>query len=70
MLVLILNSALSLDDEIHHIGHLINCFIRSISFDRDFEQQLSFYVEARAAFSNIDAVIVFLVQVRWSDCSY
>ena len=57
-------SALSLDDEIRVIGNLINGFIRSISFGRDFEQQLSFYVEARATFSNIDSVLVNLVQVR------
>lgn len=56
-------SALSLDDEIRVIGQLINGFIRSISFGRDFEQQLSFYVEARMTFSNIDAVVVNLVQV-------
>lgn len=55
-------NALSLDDSIRQIGHLINSFIRSISFGRDFEQQLSFYVESRASFSNIDAVIVYLVQ--------
>ena len=57
-------SALSLDDDIRAIGTLINGFVRSISFGRDFEQQLSFYVEARSAFTNIDAVLVNLVQVR------
>ena len=34
-----------------------------IRFGKDFEQQLSFYVEARASFSNIDSVLVFLIQV-------
>ena len=62
-LICFLSSALSLDDEIRVIGNLINSFIRSISFGRDFEQQLSFYVEARASFSNIDAVVVHLVHV-------
>ena len=56
-------SALTLDDEIRVIGNLINGFLRSISFGRDFEQQLSFYVESRAAFSNIDSVLIFLAQV-------
>ena len=37
--------------------------IMQISFGRDFEQQLSFYVESRANFSNLDAVLVTLVQV-------
>ncbi|KAK2169423.1 hypothetical protein LSH36_10g11082 [Paralvinella palmiformis] len=55
-------NALSLDDDIRQIGHLISSFIRSISFGHDFEQQLSFYVEARASFSNIDAIIIYLVQ--------
>ena len=56
-------SALTLEDEVRAIGNLTNGFIRSISFGRDFEQQLSFYVEARANFSNIEQVIVYLVQV-------
>jgi len=56
-------SALTLDDEIRSVGQLIIGVIRSISFGRDFEQQLSFYVESRASFSNIDSVLVYLVQV-------
>lgn len=34
-----------------------------IDFGKDFEQQLSFYVEVRASFSNLDAVLIYLVQV-------
>ena len=34
-----------------------------ISFGRDFEQQLGFFVEARASFSNVDSILVFLIQV-------
>ena len=34
-----------------------------VNFGRDFEQQLSFFVQARANFSNIDSVLVVLVQV-------
>ncbi len=60
---MILSSALTLEDDIRTIGHYINGFIRTVNFGRDFEQQLSFYVEARATFSNIEAVIIFLVQV-------
>ena len=56
-------SALTLEDDIRLIGGLINGFLRSISFGNDFEQQLSFYVEARASFCNIDYVLMFLVQV-------
>ena len=37
--------------------------VRQINYGRDFEQQLSFYVESRANFSNLDAVLVTLVQV-------
>lgn len=32
-----------------------------MDFGRDFEQQLTFYVEARAAFPNLDSVFVTLV---------
>lgn len=56
-------SALTLDDERRQIGILICAFIRKISFGRDFEQQLGFYVEARATFSNLDLALVQLVQV-------
>ncbi|CAH1794199.1 unnamed protein product [Owenia fusiformis] len=55
-------NALTLEDEVRQIGQLIIGFIKNISFNRDFEQQLSFYVEARAAFSNIDIVLIYLVQ--------
>ena len=55
-------NALSVDDDVRHIGALINSFIRSVSFGRDLEQQLAFYVECRAAFCNIDPVLQFLVQ--------
>lgn len=34
-----------------------------IDFERDFEQQLSFFVEARATFNNLDAVLIYLVHV-------
>lgn len=54
-------NALTLDDEKRAISNLIIGFLRKVSFDHDFEQQLSFYVETRAAFSNLDTVLVFLI---------
>lgn len=50
------------DDERRQVTHLISHFIRNICFGRDFEQQLIFYVEARAAFPNLDGVFITLVQ--------
>ncbi|XP_022318792.1 VPS35 endosomal protein-sorting factor-like [Crassostrea virginica] len=55
-------NALTLDDERKMISNLISGFVRNISFGRDFEQQLSFYVECRASFSNLDQVLVQLIQ--------
>lgn len=55
-------TALTLEDEKRQISSLICSFIHKISFGRDFEQQLTFYVEARATFSNLDIVIMQLVQ--------
>ncbi|XP_061404857.1 LOW QUALITY PROTEIN: VPS35 endosomal protein-sorting factor-like [Lethenteron reissneri] len=54
-------NALSLDDERRVISALTCGFIRMISFGRDFEQQLSFYVEARATFTNLEPVLVALM---------
>ena len=56
-------SALTLDDEVREISKLVIAFLRTVNYGRDFEQQLTFYVEARAAFSNIDSILVYLVQV-------
>lgn len=50
-----------MDDERRQISNLICNFIKKIDFGRDFEQQLTFYVEARAAFPNLDSVFVSLV---------
>nr|KAG5704115.1 hypothetical protein BaRGS_009645 [Batillaria attramentaria] len=55
-------NALTLDDEKRVIASLLSGFIRRVSFGRDFEQQLSFYVEARASFSNLDPVLITLIQ--------
>uniref|UniRef100_A0A8C4Q800 VPS35 endosomal protein-sorting factor-like n=1 Tax=Eptatretus burgeri TaxID=7764 RepID=A0A8C4Q800_EPTBU len=55
-------SALTLEDEKRSISFLICGFIQRISFGRDFEQQLSFYVESRATFSNLEPVLIHLVQ--------
>ncbi|XP_071531379.1 VPS35 endosomal protein-sorting factor-like isoform X2 [Panulirus ornatus] len=55
-------NALTTDDERRQLSQLITTFIRHVNFGRDFEQQLDFYVNARAAFSNLDPVLVSLVQ--------
>nr|XP_045583302.1 VPS35 endosomal protein-sorting factor-like isoform X1 [Procambarus clarkii] len=55
-------NALTTDDERRQLSQLIISFIRQVNFGRDFEQQLDFYVNARAAFSNLDPVLVSLVQ--------
>ncbi|XP_076309475.1 VPS35 endosomal protein-sorting factor-like isoform X2 [Tachypleus tridentatus] len=55
-------NALTLDDEKRQVSTLICRFVRQIDYGRDFEQQLSFYVEARATFSNLDPILVQLVQ--------
>lgn len=55
-------NALTVDDEKRQIGNLISGFIKKVDYGRDFEQQLSFYVEARSAFPNLDSVHAQLVQ--------
>lgn len=49
-------------DEKRQVSHLISNFIRKVYFGRDLECQLSFYVEARGTFSNLDTVYGTLVQ--------
>lgn len=56
-----LNSALTSDDERRHIGNLISFLILRVNYGRDFEQQLSFYVDARGSFPNLDSVLHTLV---------
>ncbi|XP_055850032.1 VPS35 endosomal protein sorting factor-like [Episyrphus balteatus] len=54
-------TALTVEDERRQIGSLISNFVKNVNYGRDFEQQLTFYVESRAAFPNLDAVITTLV---------
>ncbi|KAH8243880.1 hypothetical protein KR032_011089, partial [Drosophila birchii] len=54
-------NALTVEDERRQISQLINVFIHKVYFGQDLEQQLSFYVEARGTFSNLDAVYVTLI---------
>lgn len=54
-------SSLTVEDERRQISQLICSFIRKVTFPRDFERQLSFYVESRDAFNNLDTVYVTLV---------
>ncbi|XP_054284650.1 VPS35 endosomal protein-sorting factor-like [Macrosteles quadrilineatus] len=55
-------NALTVEDEKRQISQLIAQLVLRVDHGRDFEQQLSFYVEARAAFSNLDYVHAILVQ--------
>lgn len=55
-------NALSLEDERRQIAVSIIGFLCKIDFGKDFEQQLSFYVEVRATFSNLDAILIYLIQ--------
>ncbi|XP_069503259.1 VPS35 endosomal protein-sorting factor-like isoform X3 [Ambystoma mexicanum] len=54
-------NALTLEDEKRTLAILINGFIKMVSFGRDFEQQLSFYVEARSMFCNLEPVLIQLI---------
>lgn len=56
--------ALTPEDELKQIGSIICVVVRKINYGRDVEQQLKFYVEARSCFSNIDSVLITLIQVR------
>lgn len=58
-----MSSALTVDDERRQIGEAVTYFIRLVDFGNDFEQQLAFYNDSRAAFTNLDAVYVTLVQL-------
>ncbi|XP_065659614.1 VPS35 endosomal protein-sorting factor-like isoform X3 [Hydra vulgaris] len=55
-------SELSLDDDKRIIGNLISSFVLTVTYERDFEKQLEFYVDARASFSNMDTVLIVLIQ--------
>ena len=56
-------SAQSVEDEKRQIGELAISLIERVDFGRDFQQMLSFYGDARAAFTNLDPVLAHLVQV-------
>uniref|UniRef100_A0A2K5XZZ7 VPS35 endosomal protein-sorting factor-like n=1 Tax=Mandrillus leucophaeus TaxID=9568 RepID=A0A2K5XZZ7_MANLE len=61
-------NALTLEDEKRMLSHLINGFIKMVSFGRDFEQQLSFYVESRSMFCNLEPVLVQLIHACVAYC--
>ncbi|KAL4710688.1 hypothetical protein ACJJTC_004333 [Scirpophaga incertulas] len=54
-------SAVTVDDEIKVCADLIIKFVQTVSYQDDLEQQLNFYVECRAAFIKLDAVLIALV---------
>ncbi|XP_054160540.1 VPS35 endosomal protein-sorting factor-like [Oppia nitens] len=55
-------SALTLEDERRQISSLVTSFLKHVSFSRDFEAELNFYVDSRANFCNLETVLCFLVQ--------
>ncbi|XP_077304990.1 VPS35 endosomal protein-sorting factor-like isoform X4 [Lithobates pipiens] len=61
-------NALTLEDEKRMLAHHISVLVRMVSFGRDFEQQLSFYVEARAMFCNLEPVLVQLIHACVAFC--
>lgn len=63
ILHVLINSALTVEDEKRQIGQLICGLVQRVDYGRDFEKQLNFYVEARAAFPNLDSVHIQLIQV-------
>lgn len=54
---------MTVEDERKQISNLISTFVRRVDYGKDFEHQLTFYVEARGAFTNLDLVHAQLVQV-------
>lgn len=61
-----MGSAMSVDDEKRQIAELAINLIDRVDFGRDFQQMLSFYGDARAAFTNLDPVLVHLVHASSS----
>lgn len=55
-------NAMTTGDERRQLSMLLTSFIRRVDYGRDFEAQLEFYVNCRASFSNLDAVMSVLVQ--------
>nr|SVE82392.1 EOG090X02HV [Daphnia magna] len=55
-------NATSVEDEKRQISEIAIALIDRVDFGRDFQQMLSFYGDARAAFTNLDPVLAHLVQ--------
>lgn len=49
-------NTLTFADEVRQITQLITAFVGKVTFGRDFEKQMNFYVDCRRAFSNLDKV--------------
>lgn len=58
-----MDSTLTVDDDRRQISDYVMNFIQLVDFGSDFEQKLSFCVDARAAFPNLEVVYASLVHV-------
>eukprot|EP00043_Microstomoeca_roanoka_P016135 m.163872 g.163872 ORF g.163872 m.163872 type:complete len:929 (+) comp16396_c7_seq1:53-2839(+) len=54
-------TAMSFEDERKRVAELVIAFLSKTSFGRNFESALEFFVEARGNFSNLDAVLKYIV---------
>lgn len=52
---------MTVEDETRQISTLISSFIRCVNYGKEFEKQLSFYVEAREVFTNLESLNIQLV---------
>jgi hypothetical protein len=55
-------NTLSFEDDVRRISNSLAAFISRIDYGRDVEKQLTFYVDCRSAFGNLDPVKGALVQ--------
>lgn len=49
----------SFEDDKREITVLLRAFLKKLDFGKELDKQLTFYVEARRAFANLDGVKVY-----------